>query len=95
MGKQMTSRESGMVRSSTIPTTWRSIDWKEAGREVRRLQMRIAKAVQANCGIVLPGQSFEMLEPYDGKLSRTVLRGEWGCKPPALSDRQHFRVIDF
>lgn len=46
MGKQMTSRESGMVRSSTRPTTWRSINWKEAGREVRRLQMRIAKAVQ-------------------------------------------------
>ena len=25
-----------------------------------------------------------MLEPYDGKLSRTVLRGEEGRKPPAL-----------
>lgn len=36
-----------MVHSSTAKqTTWRSIDWKTARREVRRLQMRIAKAVQ-------------------------------------------------
>ncbi len=28
--------------------------------------------------------AFEMLEPYDGKLSRTVLRGEEGRKPLAL-----------
>ena len=35
-----------MVHSSTSAVkTWRSIDWKEAQREVRRLQMRIAKAV--------------------------------------------------
>ena len=27
---------------------------------------------------------FEMLEPYDEKLSRTVLRGERGCKTPDL-----------
>ncbi len=25
-----------------------------------------------------------MLEPYDGKLSRTVLRGEWGGNAPDL-----------
>lgn len=47
MGKQMTSRCIGMVHSSTSKkVTWRAIDWKEARREVRRLQMRIAKAVQ-------------------------------------------------
>jgi hypothetical protein len=27
-----------------------------------------------------------MLEPYDGKLSRTVLRGEWGGNAPDLPD---------
>jgi len=27
-----------------------------------------------------------MLEPCDGKLSRTVLKGEWGCKAPDLLD---------
>jgi len=30
--------------------------------------------------------AFEMLEPYDGKLSRTVLRGEWGGNAPDLPD---------
>jgi len=30
--------------------------------------------------------TFEMLEPYDGKLSRTVLRGEWGGNTPDLPD---------
>jgi len=46
MGKQMTSY-SGMVHSSTSKEiNWRSIDWKKARGEVRRLQMRIAKAVQ-------------------------------------------------
>jgi hypothetical protein len=25
-----------------------------------------------------------MLEPSDGKLSRSVLRGEWGCEAPDL-----------
>ena len=42
----MTPRKTGMVHSSTSAAKeWRSIDWKEAQREVRRLQMRIAKAV--------------------------------------------------
>lgn len=46
MGKQMTSSKE-MVHSSTEQeTNWRSIDWKKARREVRRLQMRIAKAVK-------------------------------------------------
>ena len=30
-----------------------------------------------------------MLEPYDGKLSRTVLRGEEGRKPLALPGAQN------
>jgi hypothetical protein len=29
-------------------------------------------------------ETFEVLEPYDGKLSSTVLRGEEGRKPLAL-----------
>jgi len=48
MGKQMTSGNCRRVHSSTSEAkTWRSIDWKKAEREVRRLQMRIAEAVQA------------------------------------------------
>ena len=30
--------------------------------------------------------AFGMLEPYDGKLSRTVLSGEWGGNTPDLPD---------
>ena len=34
--------------SSTLPTqNWSAIDWPNARHEVRRLQMRIAKAIQA------------------------------------------------
>ena len=46
----MTTRRTasnGLVHSSTEQeTSWHSIDWKKARREVRRLQMRIAKAVK-------------------------------------------------
>ena len=45
MGKQMI-RSCGVHSSTSQKVTWRSIDWKEARGEVRRLQMRIAKAVQ-------------------------------------------------
>jgi hypothetical protein len=31
---------------------------------------------------------FEMLEPYDEKLSSAVLRGEWSREAPDLPDRQ-------
>lgn len=43
MGKH---RKSEKVVHSLTSTTWRSIDWKKARREVRKLQMRIAKAVK-------------------------------------------------
>ena len=47
MGKQMMFCGSGMVHSSTSGKSgWHSIDWEKARREVRRLQMRIAKAVE-------------------------------------------------
>jgi RNA-directed DNA polymerase len=46
MGTQMTSFIE-MVPPSTPPKlTWRSIEWDRAWREVKRLQMRIAKAVK-------------------------------------------------
>lgn len=46
MGKQMTPRFVGVVHSSTSNMTWRSINWDKAAKEVRRLQVRIAKAVK-------------------------------------------------
>jgi len=43
----MTSGDCRMVHLSTSKeVTWQSINWKKARYEVRRLQMRIAKAVQ-------------------------------------------------
>ena len=43
MGKQMTAHAGAPVDDAE---RWRSIDWTDAHREVRRLQMRIAKAVK-------------------------------------------------
>src|ERR1043165_8193940 len=33
--------------TSSVLSTWKTIDWSLVGQEVRRLQMRIAKAIQA------------------------------------------------
>ena len=46
MRKQMTAEKAGALRDDA--KKWNSIDWKEAQREVRRLQVRIAKAVKEN-----------------------------------------------
>ena len=42
----MTAQKAGALRDDA--EKWSSIDWKEAHRQVRRLQMRIAKAVKEN-----------------------------------------------
>ena len=59
------------------PTDWKSIDWTSIEKQVRRLQVRIAKAVQARTAARCHYQRhwLEGLEPYDWKLSSTVLRG--------------------
>ena len=36
--------------------------------------------------VPLRGERLKLLEPYDGKLSRTVLKGERGCEAPDLPD---------
>jgi len=51
---------------------WNSINWKKVKQIVNRLQTRIVKAVKEYCRVLYGALS--MLEPYDGKLSRTVLR---------------------
>jgi len=48
MGKQMTCRFYGDGAPIDDARRWASIDWDHARREVRRLQVRIAKAVQEN-----------------------------------------------
>src|SRR6266853_1657107 len=43
----MTVERSTDASSTSPPLTWKTIDWSRARQEVRRLQMRIAKATQA------------------------------------------------
>ena len=38
-------------------------------------------------------RSYELLEPYEGKLSRTVLRGERGSNVPALPDKLALAIV--
>jgi hypothetical protein len=72
------------------PGEWRVINWRQVCRSVRRLQIRIAEAMRDR----LPQGGFEGLEPYDWKLSCTVLRGACGLvtvlragNGPRLPDR--------
>ena len=46
MGKQKTANRAGALIDDA--KKWKSIDWKHARRQVRRLQVRIAKAVKEN-----------------------------------------------
>ena len=61
---------------------WMDIDWKKAEKHVNRLQARITRAVKQKSKDQMPRnqtaaryrKGYEMLERYEGKLSRTVLR---------------------
>ena len=47
MEMQITSDDVERMHPSTSkPMTWRSIDWDKAKREVKRLQMNIAKLIR-------------------------------------------------
>jgi hypothetical protein len=63
--------------SSGCPTVWKSLPWNSFQASVKRLQMRIAKAISIFLMTGWPGPraAFEGLEPYEGKLSCPVLRG--------------------
>ena len=59
-------------------------------RIVKRLQQRIAKAIEESdllyCWLSIDLDSFSKLEPYAGKLARTVLRGNGTSNGPRLPD---------
>jgi hypothetical protein len=78
-GKQMTASILMTNAPSGNYENRKSIPWKTVQKDVRRLQVRIAKAVigclRITAGSSRKGTAFGMLEPYDGKLSRRVLRG--------------------
>ena len=81
-----------LIGAPSAALTWDAIDWRTAEKQVRRLQMRIAKATpggapgQGESLAVAPhGQrnrvrrlALERLERRVGKLSRTILRGGSG-----------------
>ena len=73
--------------------SWESIDWKKAEAYVKKLQMRIVKAQKdghyskvKTLQWLLTHSFYDRLEPYDGKLSRTVLRGGAGSNASLLPD---------
>src|SRR5260370_28868542 len=45
--KQMTVEQSTDASLTPTPLTWKTINWSSVRQEVRRLQIRIAKAIQA------------------------------------------------
>ena len=57
----------GAVSNETM--NWHDIEWEKVHRNVRRLQARIVKATNR----VLFRKAFEMLEPCEGRLSRTAV----------------------
>ena len=70
------TKEQSFGASSNRVSDWQAIDWPKVRHHVRRLQLRIAKAIrQTIAGMPRTGASLERLEPCEGKLSRTVLRG--------------------
>ena len=65
MGKQMTAPAGAPVDDAK---RWKSIDWKEARRQVRRLQVRIAKAVKENRWNKVKSLQFLLTHSFYAKL---------------------------
>ena len=63
----MTPNFEAVHSSTSQKTTWHSIDWKRARREVRRLQMRIAKAVQEGAYGRVSALQWTLTHPFYAK----------------------------
>jgi hypothetical protein len=66
---------------------WNSINWSKVRRTVHRLQARIVKAIQPSRRV--PRGAWRRLEPYDAKVSRTVLRGRGDSNVSLLPCLRH------
>ncbi len=73
--------------SSTCKTPWSSIDWKAAEKHVRRLQMRIAKAIREGRHGKVKSLQWLMTHSFYGKLLavRRVTQNR-GCKTAGVDD---------
>jgi hypothetical protein len=80
----MTSVAMLSLGASSTSANRDAIDWQPIEANVRRLQMRIAKAGHSGHRVRL--WVLERLEPCDGKLSCTVLRGGSDRKVIPLPD---------
>jgi len=63
MGKQLTASAGALIDDAQ---EWSGIDWDRARREVRRLQVRIAKAVTTTAGLPHRGSLRECLSRMTG-----------------------------
>ena len=76
-----------LISASSAYSRWDAIKWHTIRKHVLRLQMRIAKVARH---VAEPSQRVIMalvrLEPCDGKLSCTVLRGLGTGNRPWLLD---------
>ena len=76
-----------LIGASSACPKWDAIHWRSIRKHVLRLQMRIAKVAQyvdVPCYRVI--MALVRLEPCDGKLSCTVLRGLGTGNRPWLLD---------
>ncbi len=61
-----TDKTERLKDQSTLAVQWESFDWAKVGKEVNRLQTRIAKAtVKKLKSLVAARNGEEMLEPYE------------------------------
>jgi len=93
-GKQMAAIARLAGAPSANGDNRKAINWQKVRREVRRLQIHIAKAVEADSRVSRQGDYFGVLEPNDGKLSCTVLRGEGSRKAPDLPGGKELPDLD-
>jgi RNA-directed DNA polymerase len=83
MRKQMTAQKAGALKDDA--DKWSSIDWKEAESQVRRLQVRIAKAVKENRWNKVKSLQYLLTHSFYAKLLAVKrVTGNSGSKTPGV-----------
>jgi RNA-directed DNA polymerase len=80
---QMTADKAGALKDDA--DKWRYIDWKETERQVRRLQVRIAKAVKENRWDKVKALQYLLTHSFYAKLPAVKrVTGNSGSKTPGV-----------
>ena len=74
-GTQMTATGKEADAPLDPSRSWKATDWPAISETVRRLQVTIAEVASGGDRVPRDGGASGVLEPYEGKLSRTVLGG--------------------